>query len=144
MNKTLMIIGCLILLYAFAAFMADLLPIYAFQSSPDDVYLKLAFTDDHSFDWTQFRFHTFAIGAVLVAIGMFVGGKGSMLYKKADQSQSWAAETSKANTLSARVLCVICLYRISHGGDNERLGKPGQDHERFLNKIDQFDDQGWL
>ncbi|MDO6709024.1 hypothetical protein [Photobacterium sp. 1_MG-2023] len=75
MNKALMIIGCLILLYAIAAFSADLLPIYVFQSSPDDVYMKLAFTDDHSFDWTQFRFHTLAIGAVIVVIGMFIGGK---------------------------------------------------------------------
>ena len=75
MSKALIIIGCLVLLYAIAAFAVDFLPVETFQSSSDDTYLKVVSTAENSFDWTQFRFPALAVGAILVAIGMLVGGK---------------------------------------------------------------------
>lgn len=75
MSKALIIIGCLVLLYAIAAFAIDFLPVDALQSSSNDTYLKVVHTADNSFDWTQFRFPALAVGTILVAIGMFVGGK---------------------------------------------------------------------
>ncbi|MCS4307821.1 hypothetical protein M2404_002169 [Rheinheimera pacifica] len=75
MSKALIIIGCLVLLYAIAAFAVDLLPVNGFQSSSDDTYLKVVPTAENSFDWTQFRLPALVFGAVLVVIGMFVGGK---------------------------------------------------------------------
>ncbi|EGM76983.1 hypothetical protein Rhein_2923 [Rheinheimera sp. A13L] len=75
MSKALIIIGCLVLLYAIAAFAVDFLPVDGFQSSSDNAYLKVVPTGENSFDWTQFRFPALAIGTVLIAIGMFAGGK---------------------------------------------------------------------
>ena len=75
MSKALIIIGCLVLLYAIAAFSVDFLPVDALQSSSNDTYLKVVPTTENPFDWTQFRFPALAVGTILVAIGVFVGGK---------------------------------------------------------------------
>lgn len=75
MSKALIIIGCLVLLYAIAAFAEDFLPVETFQSSSDDTYLKVVSTAENSFDWTQFRLPALAVGAILVVICMLVGGK---------------------------------------------------------------------
>lgn len=75
MSKALIIIGCLVFLYAVAAFAVDFLPVDAFQSSSDDTYLKVAPTDGNSFAWTQFRLPALVVAAILVVMGKFVGGK---------------------------------------------------------------------
>lgn len=75
MSKTLIIIGCLVLLYAVAGFTVDVLPVDTFQSSSTDTYLKITSVDESSFDWTKFRLPALVVGAILVFIGKFVGGK---------------------------------------------------------------------
>jgi hypothetical protein len=74
-SKALIIVGCLVLLYAVTGFAVDFLPVDAFQSSSNDSYLKIAPTDENSFDWAQFRLPALVVGAILVVIGKFVGGK---------------------------------------------------------------------
>lgn len=74
-SKALIIIGCLVLLYAVAGFAVDFLPVDALQSSSNDSYLKIATTDKSSFDWAKFRLPALVVGAILVVIGKFVGGK---------------------------------------------------------------------
>lgn len=73
-SKTLIIVGCLVLLYAVAGFAVDFLPVDAFQSSANGSYLKIV-PDESSFDWAQFRLPALVVGAILVVIGKFVGGK---------------------------------------------------------------------
>lgn len=75
MSKTLTIVGCLVLLNAVAGFAVDFLPVDAFQSSANGSYLKIVPTDESSFDWAQFRLPALVVGAILVVIGKFVGGK---------------------------------------------------------------------
>ena len=75
MSKTLIIVGCLVLLFGVAGFAIDFLPVDAFQSSSNDSYLKTAPTDENSFDWAKFRLPALVLGAILVVIGKFVGGK---------------------------------------------------------------------
>lgn len=74
MSKALTIVGCLVLLYAVAGFAIDFLPVDAFQSSTYDSYVKIV-PDESSFDWAQFRLPALVVGAILVVIGKFVGGK---------------------------------------------------------------------
>ena len=74
MSKALIIVGCLVLLYAVAGFAVDFLPVDAFQSSSNDSYLKIATTDESSFDLAKFRLPALVVGAILVVIGKFVGG----------------------------------------------------------------------
>ncbi|MBU1621056.1 hypothetical protein EMM73_03585 [Rheinheimera sediminis] len=75
MSKALVIVGCLVLLYAVAGFAVDVLPVDALQSSSNDSYLKIAPTDESSFDWAKFRLPALVVGAILIAIGKFIGGK---------------------------------------------------------------------
>jgi len=75
-SKALIIIGCLVLLYAIAAILANSLPVGAFlQSSSDDTYMKIVPADENSVDWTRFGLPALAAGAILIAIGKFIGGK---------------------------------------------------------------------
>ncbi len=73
-SKTLIIVGCLVLLYAVAGFAVDFLPVDAFQASANDSYVKIV-PDESSFHWAQFRSPALVVGAILVVIGNFVGGK---------------------------------------------------------------------
>ena len=75
MSRALIIIGSLVLLYAIAAFAVHFLPVETFQSSSDDIYLKVVPTSENSFDWVQFRLPALFVGAILVVIGKFIGGK---------------------------------------------------------------------
>ncbi|BCV41962.1 hypothetical protein TUM17378_32240 [Shewanella algae] len=50
-SEALIIVGCLVLLFGVAGFAIDLLPVDAFQPSSNDFYLKIAPTDESSFDW---------------------------------------------------------------------------------------------
>ena len=74
-SKALIIIGCLVLLYAVAAFAVDFLPVDAFQSPSDDTYMIIVPADENSIDWTRFGLPALAVGAILIVIGKFIGGK---------------------------------------------------------------------
>ena len=75
MSKALIIVGCLVLLYTVVGFAIDFLPVDAFKSSSNDSYLKIEPTDESSFDWAKVRLPALVVGAILVVIGKFVGGK---------------------------------------------------------------------
>lgn len=76
MRKTLAIAGCLVLLYAIAAIVAASLPVEFFLQSPSaDTYMIIVPADENSIDWTRFGLPALAVGAILIVIGKFIGGK---------------------------------------------------------------------
>ena len=75
MSKALIIVGSLVLILAVAGFAIDFLPVDAFESPSNDVYIKIVPTDESSFDWVQFRLPALFVGAILVVVGKFIGGK---------------------------------------------------------------------
>ena len=76
MCKALIIAGCLVLLYAIAAIVAASLPVELFLQSPsDDTYMIVVPTDEKAIDWTQLGLPALVLGAILIVIGKFIGGK---------------------------------------------------------------------
>jgi len=74
--KALIIAGCLVLLYAIAAIVAASLPVELFlQSASDDTYMIVVPADENSIDWTQLGLPALVLGAILIVIGKFIGGK---------------------------------------------------------------------
>jgi hypothetical protein len=75
-RKALVITGCLVLLYAIAAIVAASVPVEFFLQSPSsNTYMIIFPAGENSIDWTQFGLPALAVGAILIVIGKFIGGK---------------------------------------------------------------------
>ena len=76
MRKALVTTGCLVLLYAIAAIVAASVPIEIFFQSPSsNTYMIIVPADENSIDWTQFGLPALVVGAILIVISKFIGGK---------------------------------------------------------------------